>query len=960
MLRSHRVAGGVFITLLMSLATSAIGPASAAPVTTIRNNGSPANRVDLVILGDGYTSGEMAKYAVDAETAVQGFFASEAFSEYRNYFNVHRVDVISNESGADHPHLNIFKDTALDAAYDCAGIQRLICVNQTKVNTVVTASLPAGSRDMILVIVNDAEYGGSGGAVAVASTHIDAVEIVLHEVGHSLGLLADEYGGPPPPSCVLTEPSEVNATMVTNRPLIKWTQWIDATTPLPTPGGSVGLPGLYEGAKYCTTGMYRPTDQSKMRFLYKPFEQINDEQLIRRIYSFVSPLDSAQPATSSLSLWQTGSFGFAVTTPLPFTHTLDVGWTIDGGASLGTGTALDLNLGAHGLGSHVLDAAIRDQTSMVRSDPSQLLVEHRTWNVTLAPVPTLSVTPNTGSGSSATLSAQFSDALGSANLAQLFVRIAAAPTGNTNTCAMRYDTVTALFSLRDDGGNWLPGIPLPSGDTVHNSQCSVALAASAVSTTANTLTLTVEVSFTTAYGGSKNVYVNAGSVPGQTTGFQLVGVWAVTGNVQAVSVSPNSGSGVTQLFTFSYADSAGAAADLNGAFVRFTNVANPLLMCTIQHRATTGKVRIMLDDGITWGPFVDYGSGTISNSQCSLDLATSAATPNGNDLTLALKITFLPAFAGPAAISMRAQSLSGPNTGWLSKGSWTVGAVLDALSITPNSGTGVTQIFTAIFSDSLGVMNDLKVARVRFGASTVNACVVDYNAIAGTVRLLDDAGVPPPFGPFIGVLANSQCSVDLGQSGAAPGFTNLTLNLRITFKAGFVGQQPIFLRANSNFGATTTGWLARGTWNVNAVVQAISVSPNAGTGSTQSFVLAYSDLEGVIADLKAARVRIQSVGGSQCLIDYNAMTNRVRVMSDDLVTWSNAFTPGTVKIISNNSQCSLDVGQSSAAPSGTGLALTLAITFKPAFAGAKTIDMRANSNVGSSTNWVGRGTWTVP
>src|SRR5689334_6002111 len=73
-------------------------PAFGEPVTTIRNNGDPANRVNMVILGDGYTSAELGKYAADAENAVTGFFAQEPFKEYQRYFNVFRVDVVSAES----------------------------------------------------------------------------------------------------------------------------------------------------------------------------------------------------------------------------------------------------------------------------------------------------------------------------------------------------------------------------------------------------------------------------------------------------------------------------------------------------------------------------------------------------------------------------------------------------------------------------------------------------------------------------------------------------------------------------------------------------------------------------------------------------------------------------------------------------------------------------------------------
>src|SRR3990172_2840918 len=193
------LAEGLFLLLLFGWPQALL----AEPVVTILNNGDPTNRVDLVVLGDGYTAGEMSKYANDVQQFIQGLFAQDPFKEYQGFFNVHRVDVISNESGADHPELNppVFRDTAFDTTYDCAGIQRLLCVNPSKVLTVVSNSLASSQRDLLLVIVNDPAYGGSGGTPAVASTNPLAVELILHETGHSFGLLADEYGGPPPPDC---------------------------------------------------------------------------------------------------------------------------------------------------------------------------------------------------------------------------------------------------------------------------------------------------------------------------------------------------------------------------------------------------------------------------------------------------------------------------------------------------------------------------------------------------------------------------------------------------------------------------------------------------------------------------------------------------------------------------------------------------------------------------------------
>src|SRR5215216_4767922 len=115
--------------------------ALAEPFETIINNGSAANRVDIVVLGDGYTSAEMQKYRNDVQAAMTQFFNGEPFHEYRNFFNVHRIDVVSNQSGADNPERSSFVNTALDATYNCQGVQRLICVNISKANTILANSV---------------------------------------------------------------------------------------------------------------------------------------------------------------------------------------------------------------------------------------------------------------------------------------------------------------------------------------------------------------------------------------------------------------------------------------------------------------------------------------------------------------------------------------------------------------------------------------------------------------------------------------------------------------------------------------------------------------------------------------------------------------------------------------------------------------------------------------------------
>lgn len=102
---------------------------------TVLNSGDPRTRTDIVILGDGYTASEQTLYRADVQALVQYMFSQEPFKEYQRYFNVHRIDVVSAESGVDHPERpgdgscgyfpdfyhtpmpGICKNTALDATY---------------------------------------------------------------------------------------------------------------------------------------------------------------------------------------------------------------------------------------------------------------------------------------------------------------------------------------------------------------------------------------------------------------------------------------------------------------------------------------------------------------------------------------------------------------------------------------------------------------------------------------------------------------------------------------------------------------------------------------------------------------------------------------------------------------------------------------------------------------------------
>ena len=317
------------------------------------------------------------------------WFGDRPFAEYASYFNVRRVDVTSNESGADHPAQGVYRDTALGAHYDCFGIERLICVDGAAVLDVLDRSLAPNLRDIVVVLVNDDAFGGSGGRFAVASTHVLSAEILLHELGHSFGLLADEYTGGGPACVDTVEPPEVNVTRESTAETIKWSYWIEPGTPVPSTDTVPGVVSAYEGARYCETGLYRPTFASKMRSLERPFEQVNTEQLIRRIYNLVSPMDTVSPATAELRSLECESLQFSVQTPgepggLP--GTLETTWRI-GGAVAAHGNSLTVATCTLSAGSHRIEVEVRDVTGLVRRDPEGALAERFARNLEIPLTP---------------------------------------------------------------------------------------------------------------------------------------------------------------------------------------------------------------------------------------------------------------------------------------------------------------------------------------------------------------------------------------------------------------------------------------------------------------------------------------------------------------------------------------------------------------------------------------------
>jgi hypothetical protein len=388
--------------VVVVFAAMLVAQAAPAQVTALQITGDSTRRLDLLILGDGYTAAEASKFANDVNQFLAGVFAQEPFREYRNYLNVRRIDTASAESGVDHPERTppVSRNTAFDATYNCGGIQRLICISTMKALDAASV-VPPSQRDLILMLVNDPEYGGSGGSIAVASTNVQVVELVLHETGHTLAFLADEYVSQPPPCADANEPLEVNATRDTSRASIKWRAWVDSTTAIPTTATTPGVPGVFVGSRYCPATLYRPTFDSKMRTLGRSYDAINTEQIVRRLYEFASPIDARSPAATTVTFTQGQSPAFSIVTPEPATHALTVHWQLNG-----QDAALGPSYTPSGLppGTYTLTATVSDPTPLVRSDPNGVLRADTTWTLTITAGGPLTYALPPGGGSTASTS----------------------------------------------------------------------------------------------------------------------------------------------------------------------------------------------------------------------------------------------------------------------------------------------------------------------------------------------------------------------------------------------------------------------------------------------------------------------------------------------------------------------------------------------------------------------------
>jgi hypothetical protein len=287
-----------------------------------------------------------------------------------------------------------------------------------------------------------------------------------------------------------------------------------------------------------------------------------------------------------------------------------------------------------------------------------------------------------------------------------------------------------------------------------------------------------------------------------------------------------------------------------------------------------------------------------------------------------------------------------------------------AVSVSPTGGTGTSQSFTLVYSDPNGAADINAVSMVMNTTNApANGCVVVYVRASNQVLLKDDGGVNWAGAGAPGTAAtihNSQCTVDLSQSSVLTSPANLTLTLALSFSNSFVSAKNIYMYAVDNEGMNS-GWQKLGTWTpaVDQPPQVQFVSPSSGSGSSQTFSTVYADPNGG-TDISYTYFGINATFGSvnSCLILYSRATNQAYLTTDAGTGLVGPGTLGTAATL-QNSQCSLNLQTAAATTSGNNLTVNLPISFKSAFAGAKSIFVNAIDVAGMNSGWQVRGNWTV-
>lgn len=348
-----------FFTTLYAICIAGLAFGQQYQVDTLYKTGPLDNRINVVILGDGFTEPELPKFSMEAQKFADFFLGYDPYVRYRNYFNFFAIRTPSVESGVTNPGTapDAYKDQPVGTKNTFFGstfgssIHRLVTISKYDVLQGLLAN-QFPMYDLVIVLVNTPYYGGSGGGISVHTLHTQANTIGVHEIGHTFSHLNDEYWAGPGYGW-----EAPNMTLESSAARVRWKNWLNE------PGISIYKHGDTGDAAL----WHKPANGTcLMEYLNQGFCVVCREATVETLLKQVNPIEKAEPAPGSVvTVKDVQTFKIDLLTPNP--NTLQVQWTVNGDLIKSTGAELSLTPDQAPDGA-VLAANVFDSTAASRYD----------------------------------------------------------------------------------------------------------------------------------------------------------------------------------------------------------------------------------------------------------------------------------------------------------------------------------------------------------------------------------------------------------------------------------------------------------------------------------------------------------------------------------------------------------------------------------------------------------------
>ncbi len=254
---------------------------SSVPLTCLHRGGDSRECIDVVIMAEGYAEEDMETFRRDAREACDALLSAEPFAGLKDRINITAVESPSEDSGVSEPLKGLWRGTAVSSHFSTFYSDRYLTTGNVRDIHDILTGIP---YEHIIILANTDTYGGGGiynSYTLTAAHHSKFRPVVVHEFGHSFGGLADEYFYDfedvlDSSYDISLEPWEPNITTLVDFDS-KWRDMLPEGCPVPTPGGhpdvgeldcsqeAIDRIGVYEGGGYLFKGVYRPSDNCRMR-----------------------------------------------------------------------------------------------------------------------------------------------------------------------------------------------------------------------------------------------------------------------------------------------------------------------------------------------------------------------------------------------------------------------------------------------------------------------------------------------------------------------------------------------------------------------------------------------------------------------------------------------------------------------------------------------------------------------